>query len=75
MEEITGKIIHIIAEYIGKEDSELTAEDRFTDIGLDSLDVMELVMQMQDEFDCKIELNQNIGSIADLAALIESLQK
>ncbi|MBP5463339.1 MAG: acyl carrier protein [Lachnospiraceae bacterium] len=75
MEEITGKIIHIIAEYIGKEDSELTAEDRFTDIGLDSLDVMELVMQMQDEFDCKIELNQNIGSIADLAALIESLQQ
>ena len=75
MEEITGKIIHIIAEYIGKEDSELTEEDRFTDIGLDSLDVMELVMQMQDEFDCKIELNQNIGSIADLAALIESLQK
>ncbi len=75
MEEITGKIIHIIAEYIGKEDTELTAEDRFTDIGLDSLDVMELVMQMQDEFDCKIELNQNIGSIADLAALIESLQQ
>ena len=75
MEEITGKIIHIIAEYIGKEDSEITAEDRFTDIGLDSLDVMELVMQMQDEFDCKIELNQNIGSIADLAALIESLQQ
>ena len=62
-------------EITGKEDSELTAEDRFTDIGLDSLDVMELVMQMQDEFDCKIELNQNIGSIADLAALIESLQQ
>ena len=49
MKDITAGIIHIIAEYLGKEESEIKADDRFTDIGLDSLDIMELVMQMQEE--------------------------
>ena len=74
MEDITARIIHIIADYLGKEDSELTAEDTFTDIGLDSLDVMELVMQMQEEFGCKIEVTQEISTIGKLAELINSLQ-
>ena len=74
MENIISGIIRIIAEYIGKEESEINAGDSFTDLGLDSLDVMELVMQMQEEFGCKIELTQGISTIEDLAKLIESLQ-
>ena len=75
MKDITAGIIHIIAEYLGKDDSELTAEDKFLDIGLDSLDIMELVMQMQEEFDCKIELTQEITTIGKLSELIASQQQ
>ena len=74
MKDITNGIIRIIAEYLGKEESELTADDRFTDIGLDSLDIMELVMQMQEEFDCKIELTQEITTIGKLAEVIAAQQ-
>ena len=74
METITAGIIRIIAEYLGKDESEITEKDSFTDLGLDSLDVMDLVMQMQEEFGCKIELKQGIDTIVDLAELIKSLQ-
>ena len=47
------------------------ATDTFAEIGLDSLDIMELVMQLQEELDCKIELSQDITSIEKLAEYIE----
>ncbi|MBR5713019.1 MAG: acyl carrier protein [Lachnospiraceae bacterium] len=74
MKDITGTIIRIIAEYLDKDEAEISASDKFIDIGLDSLDIMELVMQMQEELDCKIELTQDITTIEELAAHIASQQ-
>lgn len=71
MKDVKGTIIRIIAEYLDKDESELNGTSTFTEIGLDSLDIMELVMQMQEELDCKIELTQDITSIDSLAELIE----
>ncbi|RKM56060.1 acyl carrier protein [Butyrivibrio sp. XB500-5] len=71
MKDVKGTIIRIIAEYLDKEESEIKSSDTFTDIGLDSLDIMELVMQMQEELDCKIELSQEITTIDKLVELIE----
>ena len=71
MEDIKGTITRIIAEYLDKDASEVDTAARFTEIGLDSLDIMELVMQMQEELDCKIELSQEITTIEKLAELIE----
>jgi acyl carrier protein len=71
MKDVKGTIIKIIAEYLDKDPEEIKESDSFTDIGLDSLDIMELVMQMQEELDCKIELSQEITNIEKLAALIE----
>ena len=65
------KITEIIAEYLDKEPSEIGATETFKEIGLDSLDVMELVMQIEDEFDCKIELSQEINNIEKLCEYIE----
>lgn len=65
-------IIDLIAEYLGKEPSEISATDTFKEIGLDSLDVMELVMQINDKLDCNIELSQEIDNIEKLCAYIES---
>ena len=71
MKDVKGTIIRIIAEYLDKEDSEISSSATFTDIGLDSLDIMELVMQMQEELDCKIELSQEITNIEQLTKHIE----
>ena len=71
MKDVKGTIIRIIAEYLDKEESEISGANTFSEIGLDSLDVMELVMQMQEELDCKIELTQDITTIDSLAEFIE----
>ncbi|MCR5215706.1 MAG: acyl carrier protein [Lachnospiraceae bacterium] len=64
-------IIKVIAEYLDKDASEISSDATFAEIGLDSLDIMELVMQLQEELDCKIELSQEITSIEKLAEMIE----
>ncbi len=71
MKNVTETIIRVIAGYLDKEESEFSPSDTFAEIGLDSLDIMELVMQLQEELDCKIELSQDITSIEKLAAYIE----
>ena len=70
MKDVTETIIRVIAEYLDKDSSEIKATDTFAEIGLDSLDIMELVMQLQEELDCKIELSQDITSIEKLAEYI-----
>ena len=72
MKDVKGVIVKIIAEYLDKDESEISETTTFTEIGLDSLDIMELVMQMQEELDCKIELTQDITNIEQLAKLIEN---
>ncbi len=74
MKDVKGVIVKIIAEYLDKEESEISVTSTFSEIGLDSLDIMELVMQMQEELDCKIELSQEITTIEQLAKLIEQQQ-
>ena len=71
MKDVKGTIIRIIAEYLDKSEDEISSSMTFTEIGLDSLDIMELVMQMQEELDCKIELSQEITTIDKLVELIE----
>ena len=72
MNDVKETIVKIIAEYLDKDASEISTTENFTDIGLDSLDIMELVMQIQDELDCKIELSQDITNIDKLTELIEA---
>ena len=55
-----------------KEESEISTSKTFTEIGLDSLDIMELVMQIEEELDCKIELSQELNTIDKLAEYIEN---
>lgn len=65
-------IIRIIAEYLDKDEAEVSATATFGEIGLDSLDIMELVMQIEEELDCKIELSQELNTIEKLTQYIEA---
>ena len=55
MEEIQTKVIQIISEQLGKEKSEIKMSSHFTeDLDADSLDTVELVMALEEEFDIDI---------------------
>ena len=53
MSDIEARVKKIIAEQLGVEESQVTNEKAFVaDLGADSLDTVELVMALEDEFDC-----------------------
>jgi len=55
MSEIADKVKKIIVDKLGVDDSEITNEASFTnDLGADSLDTVELIMEFEKEFDISI---------------------
>ena len=69
------KIATLLAEKLECEVSEITMETKFGDLGIDSLDVMELLMSLEEELGTEIEMGENrVDTVADLVAIIESKQ-
>ena len=55
MEEIQAKVIQIISEQLGKDESEIKMSSHFIeDLDADSLDTVELVMALEEEFEIDI---------------------
>ena len=71
------RIKEIVADALGTEVSTLTAETPFKeDLGADSLDLFEMVMTLEEEFDVEIpsEDLEEIKTIGDVEAYIQKLQ-
>jgi acyl carrier protein len=55
MENIEQRVTKIVAEQLGVNEAEVKNESSFVDdLGADSLDTVELVMALEEEFDCEI---------------------
>ena len=55
MENIEQRVKQIVAEQLGVNESEIKNESSFVDdLGADSLDTVELVMALEEEFECEI---------------------
>ena len=65
-------IAKIIAERTGCDVSAVKPENTFTELGIDSLDTVELLMNLEDKLDMEIELDQKVETVGDLVAFIES---
>lgn len=68
-------IAKVIAERTDRDISEIKPESTFTELGIDSLDTVELVMNLEDEIGIEIELTQKVETIAELVDFIESKQQ
>ncbi len=74
MAEVLEKVTKIIVDRLGVEESKVTLEASFKDdLGADSLDVVELVMELEDEFGVEISDDDaaNINSVGDAVKYIE----
>ena len=68
MSDVSNKVIAIIVDKLGVEESEVTQEASFTnDLGADSLDTVELIMEFEKEFNIAIpdDHAENIGTVGD----------
>ena len=75
MSNIEDRVRKIVAEQLGVKEEEVKAEASFVDdLGADSLDTVELVMALEEEFETEIpdEEAEKIGTVQDAIAYIES---
>ena len=74
MSDVANKVKEIIAEQLGQDLEKIVDDANFTDdLGADSLDTVELVMALEDEFDVEIpeEDSANIKTVKDAVDYIE----
>lgn len=78
MSEIKDKVTQIIVDKLGVDESEVTLEASFTnDLGADSLDTVELIMELEKEFNLSIpdEQAETIATVGDAVKYLESNSK
>ncbi|MBR6046239.1 MAG: acyl carrier protein [Ruminococcus sp.] len=67
-------VARIIAERIECDPSEIKNDSTFRDLGIDSLDTVDLVMNLEDELGIELELDQKLETVGDLVEFIENKQ-
>ena len=77
-EEIMGKVKKIISEQLGVDEGEVTNESHFIDdLGADSLDTVELVMALEEEFGIEIpdEDAEKLRTVGDVSKYLQTKGK
>ena len=76
MSDVTTKVKAIIVDKLGVDESEVTSEASFTnDLGADSLDTVELIMELEKEFDIQIpdDEAEGITTVGDAISFVEGV--
>jgi len=75
VEMIFDKVKKIIVEKLSVDSTEVTPDASFEDLGADSLDIVEIVMALEEEFDIEIsdEEAENAKSVGDVVKYLNSL--
>ena len=67
-------IAKVISERTGCDVSSVKPESTFTELGIDSLDTVELLMNLEDMLGIEIELDQAVATVGDLDKFIQCKQ-
>ena len=77
MASVQERVIDIVAEQLGVDKEKVTPETSFVnDLGADSLDIVELVMELEEEFDITIpdDASEKIQTVGQAVQFIEASQ-
>jgi acyl carrier protein len=69
-------VAKVIADYVGKDTSEIKEETSLAeDLGMDSLDSVEVIMALEDEFGISIsgDSAKNLNTVGEVCKLVDSL--
>ncbi len=73
--DIKTQVIEAVAELVNKDVSEINEDTRFADLGIDSLDITELAMNLEEAFDIELSVDASIATIGDLVEKITEAKK
>ena len=66
------KVVEILVEAKYLEADKVTMESTWDDLGLDSLDTVELVMNMEDAFSISLEMTEDMKTVGDVVKAIDA---
>ena len=75
MKNVQDRLFKLMAEQLGKTISEIKLESTFEDLGADSLDVVEIALAVEDEYEIEIpdDSAEGINTVGDIIAIVEKL--
>jgi acyl carrier protein len=65
------KIKGVIASQLGIEEDEIKLETSFEDLGVDSLDLFQIIIELEEQFNVQIEDAESIKTVEDAVKYIE----
>lgn len=68
----TERVIKVIAEHLEVEESTINESTTFTDLGVDSLDAVEIMMELEDEFGIEVKAEEAGKSVKELVDYINA---
>lgn len=66
------KVVEILVEEKGLKAEDITAESTWEELSLDSLDTVELVMNVEDTFGISLELTDDMRTVGAVVAAIDA---
>ena len=70
--DIYAKLTEVLADHTGRDASEFTRDTTFESLGIDSLETVEMVRELEEELDVELELEEKMNTIGELVDFIES---
>ena len=66
------KLVQILADKTDCNAGDVTMESTLESLGIDSLDTVEIVMELEEQLDFELELDQKVNTVGELVAIIEA---
>lgn len=72
---IFEKVKDVLVKELTLGEEEITLDSNFEELGIDSLDLVELVMQLEEEFDVTIEESEELKTVKDVVNYIKAAKE
>lgn len=72
---ILEKLKLILADHCDVDASEITEETTFETLGIDSLDTVEMIMEMEEDLGVELELDEKVETVGEMVKFIENKTK
>lgn len=69
---IFERLTALLAEHVGIDNQEITMDTTFESLGIDSLDTVEMLMELEEELGVELELEEKVATVGELVRFIES---
>ncbi|GBG96171.1 acyl carrier protein [Lactococcus termiticola] len=69
------KVQDIIADELGKEKDEIQMDTTFESLDADSLDLFQIINDIEDEFDVEVDTDEDLKTVSDLVKYVEANAK